>query len=240
MKEEAAAVAVAEYEGKDEVEVRQMFYVDESDTSSTPPSPTTSRPPSAAAAFRPPSAATSSRPPSSLATSRPQSSASGRTSSRKGGRGASAAEAKEAAFAKAKLAAARRGREDARSCWVTHGLSREPAAEALDDDDDDDDDECTVAAHSSEFSPESELADVLGLLYLCEVLEPPHKPVQNAEQLAELLKREPAWFVERSRPMSSFDLREASKRAGGKLDEDRLLGARLDLDSTHWTVTSCC
>ena len=53
-------------------------------------------------------------------------------------------------------------------------------------------------------------------------LKPPQVPVQNAAQLEELLREDPAWFLQVSRGMS------VARHEGSKMDEDRLMSLFAD------------
>jgi len=72
-----------------------------------------------------------------------------------------------------------------------------------------------------QLTPVNELAQLLELLYQKD-LKPPQVPVQNAAQLEELLRQEPAWFLQVSRGMS------VARHEGGKMDEDRLMSLFAD------------
>ena len=72
-----------------------------------------------------------------------------------------------------------------------------------------------------QLTPVNELAQLLELLYQKD-LKPPQVPVQNAAQLEELLRQDPAWFLQVSRGMS------VARHEGGKMDEDRLMSLFAD------------
>ena len=72
-----------------------------------------------------------------------------------------------------------------------------------------------------QLTPVNELAQLLDLLYQKD-LKPPQVPVQNAAQLEELLREDPAWFLQVSRGMS------VARHEGGKMDEDRLMSLFAD------------
>ena len=72
-----------------------------------------------------------------------------------------------------------------------------------------------------ELTPVDELANLLELLYN-QGLKPPQVPVQNAAQLVEVLRRDPAWFERVSKGMS------VARHEGGKMDEDRLMSLFAD------------
>ena len=74
-----------------------------------------------------------------------------------------------------------------------------------------------------ERTPVDELTDLLELLYN-EGLKSPQRPVQNAAQLVELLRRDPDWFERVSKGMS------VARHEGGKMDEARLMSLFADPD----------
>ena len=138
--------------------------------------------------------------------------AGGRKAGRTGGRTGAEAEAKAGGRAEAK-ARKQKAQADAITFRKAAELEEETAI-VLEEPEEE-------GEQQQELTPVDELANLLDLLYN-QGLKPPQVPVQNAEQLVEVLRRDPAWFERVSKGMS------VARREGGKMDEDRLMSLFAD------------